>query len=150
MISTIEIPNLTTDKFQNVDTSEERGNWAAIKTKYKLCVINNIFWSHILQTLNQITITIFTTDHADFIGAKTKGNIEPLHKRKENTKTGIFYMLDKKQCLLTGLSGYLRILVKLTTVEYMTVDTAGRTNIGSTRIALICQVRSSFLVIMMA
>lgn len=53
-------------------------------------------------------------------------------------------------CFLTGLSGYLRILVKLTIDEYMTEDTAGRTNIGSTRIALICQVRSSSLVIMMA
>ena len=62
----------------------------------------------------------------------------------------MFYKLDKKQCFLTGLSGYLRILVKLTTAEYMTEDTAGRMNIGSTRIALICQVRSSSLVIMMA
>jgi len=46
--------------------------------------------------------------------------------------------------------GHLRILVKLTTVEYITEDTAGRTNIGSTRIALICQLRSSSLVIMIA
>jgi hypothetical protein len=43
------------------------------------------------------------------------------------------------QNVLTGVSRNLRILVKFTTAEYIIEDTAGKTNIGRTGIALVSQ-----------
>jgi hypothetical protein len=43
------------------------------------------------------------------------------------------------QNVLTGVSRNLRILGKFTTAEYIIEDTAGKTNIGRTRIALVSQ-----------
>ena len=80
--------------------------------------------------------------------AKTVGKMTPLENlhTSRSEKTGITCVRNS----VIWQGGHLRILVKFTTVEYIREDTAGRTNIGSTRIALICQLRSSSLVIMIA
>jgi hypothetical protein len=49
-----------------------------------------------MLTLNKIPIIISTTDHADFIGEKTKGKYRTSYKIakiNENSKPGIFYKL---------------------------------------------------------
>jgi hypothetical protein len=51
---------------------------------------------------------------------------------------------------MTRVLRYLHILVKFTSIEYIIEDKAGKTNIGSTLIALLCQSRTSDFVVMIA